>query len=155
MNESVSQTKAEAAIDKEIGTKREQLDFSVMLPEENVSKILSASASVAVENFEALLGEVSFSGEACLNIVYSLEDGTISNHKMCQDFSGKFENIAFDPSSLVRIIPNVLDVSIEKGVGNSIKVKISLENSFSIVKNQEINLYSTTYDSLFVNASQI
>ena len=30
MNESVSQTKAEAAIDKEIGTKREQLDFSVM-----------------------------------------------------------------------------------------------------------------------------
>lgn len=155
MNESVSQTKAEAAIDKEIGTKREQLDFSVMLPEENVSKILSASASVSIENFEALLGEVSFSGEACLNIVYSLEDGTISNHKMCQDFSGKFENIAFDPSSLVRIIPNVLDVSIEKGVGNSIKVKISLENSFSIVKNQEIGLYSNTDDSIFVKESQI
>lgn len=155
MNESVSQTKAEAALDMEVGTKKEQLDFSVMLPEENISKILSASASVAIENFEALLGEVSFSGEACLNIVYSLDDGTISNYRTCQEFSGKFENLAFDPSSLVRIIPNVLDVSIEKGKGNSIKVRISLENTFSVVKNQQINLCSNFDDTVFVKESQI
>lgn len=155
MNESVSQTKAEAALDMEVGTKKEQLDFSVMLPEENISKILSASASVAIENFEALLGEVSFSGEACLNIVYSLDDGTISNYRTCQEFSGKFENLAFDPSSLVRIIPNVLDVSIEKGNGNSIKVRISLENTFSVVKNQQINLCSNFDDTVFVKESQI
>lgn len=155
MNESTSQTKAEAALDMEVGTKKEQLDFSVMLPEESVSKILSASACIAIENLEALLGEVSFSGEACLNIVYSLDDGTISNYKTCQEFSGKFENLAFDPSSLVRIIPNVLDVSIEKGTGNSIRVKISLENSFSVVKNQEINLCSNFDDTVFVKESQI
>lgn len=155
MEESVSQTKAESALDREIGTKREQLEFSIMLPEENVSKVLSASASIAIENFEVLLGEVSFSGEACLNIVYSLDDGTISNNKSCQEFSGKFENLAFDPSSLVRIIPNVLDVSIEKGTGNSIRVKISLENSFSVVKNQEINLCSNYDETIYVKESQI
>ena len=103
MDNSASQTKAEAVRELKVGVKQENLEFVVSLPEDNISKILSASASVVIEKYEALLGEISFNGEVCINIVYSLDDGTISNYKACQDFSGKFENLSFDPSSLVKI----------------------------------------------------
>lgn len=155
MNNSASQTKAEAVREFEVGTKQEHLDFTIALGEENVSKILSASASVVIEKYEALLGELSFTGEACLNIVYSLDDGTISNYKTCQEFSGKFEDLAFDPSSLVKIFPNVLDVSIEKGSGNSIRVKISLENTFNLLKNQEVNVFQNLDDNIYVKESEM
>lgn len=138
MDNSASQTKAEAVRELKVGVKQENLEFVVSLPEDNISKILSASASVVIEKYEALLGEISFNGEVCINIVYSLDDGTISNYKACQDFSGKFENLSFDPSSLVKILPNVVDISIENANGNAIKVKIVLENNYSLIKNQEI-----------------
>ena len=86
MDNSASQTKAEAVRNYEIGSKQDIIEFSVNLPEENVSRILSASASVVIDKHEALLGELSFSGEACLNIIYSLDDGTILSNKSCQNF---------------------------------------------------------------------
>ena len=154
MENSASQTKAEAVREINVGTKQENLEFLVALPEENISKILSASASVVVDKYEALLGEISFSGQACLNIVYVLEDGTISSYKTCQDFSGKFENLSFDPSSLVKILPNVLDISIENANGNSIKVKLSIENTFNLTKNQEISLFSCEDANVFVKQTE-
>lgn len=155
MSETNAQTKAEVVRESEIGTKREILEFSVVLPETDVSKILSASASVTIDKFEALLGELSFSGEACLNLVYALEDGTISSHKTCQDFNGKFESLAIDPSTLVKILPNILEIQVENGTGNSIKVKVLLENTFFAMKNQEINVFENTDDNVFVKESEM
>lgn len=155
MNNNASQTKAEAARNIEVGTSQEQIEFLVNLPEDNVSKILSASASVVIDKYEALLGELSFSGEACLNLVYSLDDGTMANYKTCQEFSRKFENLFFDPSSLVNILPKVLDVSVEKGANNTLKVKLTIENSFSVLKNQEINVFQNQDADVFVKESEI
>ena len=155
MENTTSQTKAEAVREVEVGAKKENLEFLVSLPEENISKILSASASITIDKYEALLGELSFSGQACLNFVYSLEDGTISNYKTCQDFSGKFENLSFDPSSLVKVLPNVLDISIESANGSAIKVKLTVENTFSLLKNQEILLFSSEDPNIYVKQSEI
>lgn len=155
MGNSASQTKAKAVRELFVGKKKEQYEFALILPEENISKILSASASVTVDKFEVLLGEVSFSGEACLNIVYSLEDGTMSNYKICEPFSGKFENLAFDPSILVNIIPNVLDITIEKGSNGGIKVELTLENTFEEINNQEIQIYQNEDENIFVKESEI
>ena len=154
MENSASQTKAEAVRELKVGAKQENLEFLVTLPEENISKILSASASVVVEKYEALLGELSFNGQACINIVYMLEDGNVSNYKVCQDFSGKFENLSFDPSSIVKILPNVLDISIENANGNSIKVKITLENTYTIIKNQEIALLTSEDENIYVKQAE-
>lgn len=155
MENTTSQTKAEAVREVEVGAKKENLEFLVSLPEENISKILSASASITIDKYEALLGELSFSGQACLNFVYSLEDGTISNYKTCQDFSGKLENLSFDPSSLVKVLPNVLDISIESANGSAIKVKLTIENTFSLLKNQEISLFSSEDPNIYVKQSEI
>ena len=155
MSSNAVQTKVEVAREIELGTKGEQIDLSVLLPEENVSNILSVNASVVVDKYEALLGELSVSGVACLNVVYMLDDGTVSNHKTCQDFSFKIEDISFDPSSIVKILPNVVDVEIEKVNGNSFKVKLSLENTISLVKNQEINIFQNEDADVFVKQSEI
>ena len=155
MSNSASQTKAEAVRSYEIGNRSDLIEFSINLPEDNVSRILSASASVVIDKHEALLGELSFSGEACLNIIYSLNDGTISNYKTCQDFSRKIEDLMFDPSVLVSILPKVIDVSVEQGNGNTIKVKISLENEFSLLKNQEINIFQNKENDVFVKESEM
>ena len=155
MNNNASQTKAEAVRSFEIGRKQDLIEFSINLPEDNVSKILSASASVVIDKYEALLGELSFSGEACLNLVYSLDDGTMANYKTCQEFSRKIEDLMFDPSVLVSILPKVIDVSVEQGNGNTIKVKISLENEFSLLKNQEISVYQNQENDVFVKESEL
>lgn len=154
MSETNAQTKVEAVREDEIGSKREIIEFSVVLPESDVSKILSASATVSIDKYEALLGELSFEGEAYLNLVYSLENGEITSNKTCQNFSGKFENLGIDPSSLVKIIPNILEIQVENGTGNSIKVKLSVENTFSVMKNQEINVFESSDNDVFVKQTQ-
>ncbi len=155
MNNSANQTKAEAVREIDLGKKTELLDYNIFLPDENVSKILSVSASLVIDKYEALVGEVSFSGEVCINIVYSLEDGSLSNYKVCENFSGKFENFAFDPNSLVKILPNIIDITIEKGNGNSLKIKLTIENNFSLLKNQEILIYKNQDENTFVKENEI
>ncbi len=155
MSSNAVQTNVEVAREIELEKKMEQIDFSILLPEENVSNILSVNASVVVDKYEALLGELSVSGTACLNIVYLLEDGTVSNHKTCQDFSFKVEDLSFDPTSIIDILPNVIDIDIEKVNGNSFKVKLTIENTISLVRNQEINLLQNEDSDIYVKQSEI
>jgi hypothetical protein len=155
MSNNANQTKVEAVKQTALGEKKDQYEFTIPLPEGDISKILSASASVAITNFEVLVGEVTFSGEACLNIVYSFEDGTVSNSKTCETFNGKFENILFDPSVFVRVFPNVIDLTIEKAGNDSIKVRLTLENTFTGTKNQTIDIFTNNDKNVFVKENEV
>lgn len=155
MSSSASQTKAEVVKQSVLDAKMEQHQFSIPLPE-NISNILSVNANIAVTNFEVLVGQVNFEGEACLNIVYSLEDGTISNYKNCEKISGKFEDLGLDPNTLIKILPNIIDMEIEKDENsNSIKINLSLEYQINMVKNQEVAIYKNEDESTFVKESEI
>lgn len=98
MSNNANQTKAEVVKQAILDTKKEQYEFTIPLMD-NISNILSVNANITITDYEVLMGQVNFSGEACLNIVYTLEDGTISNYMTCENISGKFENLGLDPST--------------------------------------------------------
>jgi hypothetical protein len=92
MGNNAGQTKAEVVKQSVLDLKKEQYEFTIPLPD-TVSNILSVDANITVTNFEVLMGQVNFTGEACLNIIYSLEDGSISNYRNCENISGKIEDL--------------------------------------------------------------
>jgi hypothetical protein len=154
MSNNANQTKAEVVKQAVLDVKKEQYEFNIPLVD-NISNILSVNANITITGYEVLMGQVNFSGEACLNIVYTLEDGTISNYMTCENISGKFENLGLDPNTLIKILPNVIDIEIEKAEGNSIRVKLNLEYEFNMIKNQEINIFRNQDENTYVKESEI
>ena len=131
------QTKAEVVKQNILDAKKESHEFTIPLME-GLSDILSASATIMITDQEVLVGQINFSGEACLNVVYSMENGEISNYKFCEKFSSKIENIAFNPNTLVKILPNVISVKIEKEERNNlIRAKLELEYEINTIQNQD------------------
>ncbi len=155
MSSNANQTKAEVVKQSVLDLKKEQYEFTIPLPE-NVANVLSASANITITNFEVLMGQVNFSAEVCLNIIYSLDDGTISNYKTCENISGKFEDLGLDPNTLVKILPNIIDIEIEKVEnGNSLRIKLSLEYEMDMIKNQEISVYKNQDENTYVKENDI
>lgn len=155
MSNNANLTKVEAARQAILNGKKEQYEFNIPLPE-NILNILSVNSNVTITDSEVLMGQVNFSGEACLNIVYTLEDGNVNNYKNCEKFSGKLEDLTFDPNVFVKILPNIVDVDIEKSDrNNDIKVKLTLEYGIDTIKNQEINVFSNNDPSTFIKESEI
>lgn len=155
MSNNANQTKAEVVKQALLDVKRDQHEFTIPLSD-NIANILSVNANITITDFEVLMGQVNFSGEACMNIVYTLEDGTISNYMTCEKFSGKFENLGLDPNTLVKILPNVIDVEVDRAEGgNSIRVKLTVEYEFNMIKNQEINVFVNQDANTYVKESEI
>lgn len=155
MSNNANQTKAEVVKQSILETKREQYEFTIPLPE-NVQNVLSVDANVTITDFEVLMGQVNFTGEACLNIIFSLTDGVMSNFEECETFTGRIENIGLDPNILLKIVPNVIDIEINKAENsNSLNVKLTLEYELNTIKNQEIEVFKNEDPNVFVKESEI
>lgn len=155
MSNNLNQTKAEVVKQGCLETKKENYEFTVPLLE-GLSDILSVDATVTITDQEVLVGQINFSGEACLNIVYTMEDGLIYNHKVCETFSTKLENIGFNPNVLVKLLPNVISVEFEKEERNNlIRVKIELEYKINTIHNQELTIYNNSDSNTFVKENTI
>ncbi|MDD4110404.1 MAG: DUF3794 domain-containing protein, partial [Clostridia bacterium] len=155
MSNNANQTKAEVVKQSILEMKREQYEFTIPLPE-NVQNVLSVDANVTITDFEVLMGQVNFTGEACLNVIFSLTDGIMSNLKECETFTAKIENIGLDPNTLIKILPNVVDIEINKAENsNSINVKLTLDYELNAIKNQGIEIFKNEDPDTFVKESQI
>lgn len=149
------QTKAEVVKQNILDAKKESHEFTIPLME-GLSDILSASATIMITDQEVLVGQINFSGEACLNVVYSMENGEISNYKFCEKFSSKIENIAFNPNTLVKILPNVISVKIEKEERNNlIRAKLELEYEINTIQNQDLLILENNESDIFVKENII
>lgn len=155
MSNNQNKEKVEAVRQSVLEGKKEQYEFFVSLVE-NVSNVLSVSATIAITDQEVLMGQVNFTGEACLNIVYSIENGEILNHKTCENISGKIENVGIDPNVFVKILPNILDVTMERDEKNNlIKIKVSVEYETNMIRNQDLSIFTNTDQEIFVKENSI
>jgi hypothetical protein len=137
-----------------LDAKKEQYEFTIPL-QEGVSNVLSANANIAITDFEVLMGQVNFTAEVCLNVIYALEDGTMSNYQNCETINGKMEDLGLDPNTLVKILPNMINIEIEKGQGSALRLLLNVEYELNILKNQEINVFSNTDENIFVKESEM
>ena len=123
--------------------------------EEEISKIFSVSAQVAVESKEVLPGMVSYSGiiESC--VVYITENGEIgSTHATCP-FSSKFEspNILADQKAL--IVAKILSYNVGNITNSGINITYTIEQSGFVIGNEEVKSVATSDEDFAVKEDEI
>lgn len=107
--------------------------------EDEVAKVLSASARASITSCEALSGEGTISGNVLVNVVYVCQDGRLNNQTAVSPFVYKLSDGNIDTSSKLNIEAKVVSTQIDKFQDNNIKVLSMIAFDGVIVKNVETN----------------
>lgn len=106
---------------------------------DEILKILAVNTSVDVENpIDVLSSECTVTGKTITNIIYETTNGELNNQNSISPFSYKLNNENLCNGAKLNIRANVASTSIDKVMGNTLKLVTTINIESLIIKNEEI-----------------
>lgn len=123
--------------------------------ENQVSKILCASAKSYIANTEANNGEVTFSGNVNFQVIYENEDKVASALDYTAEFKDKYVSDKITLTCVPIISSSVVDVNTTT-INNEVKVVAIVEITVEVICSEEISaLVEVTGDGVFTKTETI
>lgn len=123
--------------------------------ESEIDKILSVCHSASAENAEVLNGEVNYSGNIDVCILYSTVDGEIGTLNATCPFVSKFEDASIQVGDKVGIDVNVEDCTVDSVANSNIKLTCSCTQSGVLIKCNEISNVTTGDENICLKEDEI
>lgn len=119
-----------------------------------ITKVLTASAKVLVENITPLNAEVKFDGVVEYDLLVVLENNEIVPLTQKSSFSHNFENSAITPDSLIVICSNLLECN---NISNTSDITYSTLTNFDIyeIKTNSDLTCAEKQDNVFVKENEV
>ncbi len=123
--------------------------------ESEIDKILSVCHSATAENAEVLNGEVNYSGNIDVCILYSTVDGEIGTLNATCPFVSKFEDTAIQVGDKVGIDVNVEDCTVDSVANSNIKLTCACTQSGVLIKCNEVSNVTTGDENICLKEDEI
>ena len=141
---------------KNLGEHQFVVDVSMQKEEEgNISKVLSATSEVYIDEIEMLNGEAHYSGAAVFNLLYVDENGQTQVLSDEVDISGKLENDLINPLMKPIYTVEVVEVKVENVSDDTIKLKTTINLKLDAISTEEVEEVVVENDSVQVNKESV
>lgn len=120
--------------------------------ENTISKILCSKATSQINSFEALNGELRFSGSVCFSVTYVNDIGeffTITNH---ENFTSKLENENITVNTVPIFCAEVLELKVNSSQ-DEVRLTAIIETNIDALITESLNYYVNTNDNIITNSN--
>lgn len=120
----------------------------------NIAKILCARANSIINSFEALNGELRFSGNVCFSVTYTNELGEFFTLNSSENFNAKIENANISVNTIPMFNSEVLELKVSSS-SDEVKLTATVETDIIALFTESINYYVNSTDNIITNSNFI
>lgn len=128
--------------------------------ENNIAKVICASAKANIDSFETLKGEIRMSGNVCFMVTYVNEMGEFFTIKSNEPFQTKVENELITVNDVPVFKTEVIELKINNVSSEEVKLNALVETTVDAFVSDSVNLFVNNNENIitnsnFVNFSQL
>lgn len=118
----------------------------------NIAKILCSKASSAITNYEALNGELRYTGTVCFSTTYTNELGEFFTISGQENFNGKIENENITVNFVPMFSSDVIELKVNSS-NDEVKLTSVVETNVDGLFTEGINYYVNNNDNIVTNSN--
>ena len=120
--------------------------------ENNIAKILCSKASSAITNYEALAGELRFSGTVCFCVTYTNELGEFFTLQDSVSFNSKLENENIGINTVPMFKSDVIELKVSSS-SDEVKLNATVETDVVGLITDSVNYYVNNTENIITNSN--
>jgi len=118
----------------------------------NIAKILCSKASSYITNYEALNGELRFSGNVCFSVTYTNELGEFFTLTGSENFNAKLENANISVNTVPMFKSNVIELKVSS-TSDEVKLAATVETDVVALITESVNYYVNNSEEIITNSN--
>lgn len=139
---------------KKLSTVQSSLNVELQ-SENNIAKVLCVNANPQVTNYEILKGELKFSGDVCVKVIYVNENGEFFKTETTETFQGRLLNDELNIGDVPVFKVEVIEQTITNVASDEVKVSLTLETMVDAFVTDQVNCYMNNDDDIITNSNMV